>query len=69
MSEKLQTTGQATNTDRELWREKEGDYYSPYVFVTKSGGIGMCASGLCVVQSISQWIKDAEDTRPMESKI
>jgi hypothetical protein len=47
---------QAANTDRELWREKNGDYYSPFVFVTDTGRIGMCADGICVVQPIKNWI-------------
>lgn len=49
----------ATNTDRELWREVPGDYYSPSLWVTEGGGIGMNVGGLCFVRPIRKWL-DAE---------
>lgn len=45
----------AQNTDRELWREHEGDYYSPSLFVTQGGGIGINVGGLCIVKPIREW--------------
>lgn len=29
------------NTDKEIWREKPGDYYSDSICVTSKNGIGM----------------------------
>ena len=52
------TTGEAKNTDKEIYREISDDYYSPRVFVTKEGDIGMCAGGKCVVKSISIWVEE-----------
>ena len=43
------------NTDRELWRETEGDYYSPSIFVTKDGAIGINVGGYCIVNSVEGW--------------
>jgi hypothetical protein len=43
------------NTDKELWREKEGDYYSPSLFVTERGGIGINVGGYCIVMPIEKW--------------
>src|SRR5688572_5556553 len=43
------------NTDRELWREVEGDYYAPRVFVTTDGGIGIDVGGFVIVKPVRQW--------------
>lgn len=43
------------NTDRELFRQIEGDYYSPSVSVTERGGIQMHFGGLVVGKSIEEW--------------
>lgn len=45
----------ALNTDRELWRETEGDYYAPSIHVTEQGGIGITVSGDTAVRSIREW--------------
>ena len=45
------------NTDRELWRETEGDYYSNSVHVTESGAIGINVGGLVFVKPLSDWHK------------
>lgn len=45
----------AQNTDRELWRETPGDYYSPRLHVTVDGGIGMDVGGLVIVLPIRKW--------------
>lgn len=44
------------NTDRELWREREGDYYANSVFVTDRGGIGFNVGGFCVVRTPAEWV-------------
>ncbi len=43
------------NTDRELWRETEGDFYAPSIRVTESGGIGMSVGGTVIVMPIRDW--------------
>ena len=47
------------NTDKELWREIEDDYYSPSIHVTKDGKIGMDVGGTVLVQDIRGWHKSA----------
>lgn len=48
---------EAENTDRELWREREGDYYSPRLFVAEDGGIGIDVGGNVAVKPIREWHK------------
>ncbi len=43
------------NTDREIWREKEGDYYSPSIHVTENGHIGINVGGHVIVMSVHEW--------------
>lgn len=43
------------NTDRELWREREGDYYADSIHVTQGGSIGMNCGGHVIVQPIRKW--------------
>jgi hypothetical protein len=45
----------ARNTDRELWRENPGDYYSPSIHVTEGGGIGFDVGGNVVVKPLREW--------------
>ena len=45
----------AQNTDRELWREREGDYYADSIHVTKDGGIGINSGGTVYVKSLRNW--------------
>ena len=45
----------AQNTDRELWREREGDFYADSIHVTKDGGIGMNVGGTVFVMTIKAW--------------
>lgn len=49
-------SGAQANTDRELWREREGDYYSDRVFVTEHGCIGFDVGGFCVVHTPAEWV-------------
>jgi hypothetical protein len=52
-------SGVAENTDRELFREDNGDpagsYYEPHVFVTKDGQIGMGVGGTVWTATIREW--------------
>lgn len=43
------------NTDRELWREKEGDFYSDSIHVTKEGAIGINCGGHVFVMPLKIW--------------
>lgn len=45
----------AANTDRELWREREGDYYASSIHVTVRGGIGINVGGRVFVKSLAEW--------------
>lgn len=56
MADQLEPTkGCAANTDREIWRETLGDYYSPKIHVTQSGEIGMEVGGNVVVMPLRDW--------------
>ena len=48
------------NTDKEVWRAKVGDYYSPSIHVTECGGIGIDCHGHVIVASIEEWHKAGE---------
>lgn len=43
------------NTDRELWREREGDYYADSIHVTEGGGIGIDCGGRVIVKPVREW--------------
>lgn len=43
------------NTDRELWREREGDYYADSIHVTQGGGIGINCGGCVIVKPLRAW--------------
>jgi hypothetical protein len=45
----------AENTDKEIWRRKPDDYYSPSIHVTAEGGIGMNVGGRVIVMDIEDW--------------
>lgn len=45
------------NTDKKLWTEPPGDYYSNSIHVTSNGKIGMDCGGHVVVKSIKKWVE------------
>lgn len=47
--------GPAQNTDRELWREREGDYYADSIHATARGGIGINCGGHVIVLPAREW--------------
>ena len=47
--------GPCKNTDRELWREREGDFYSHSIHVTENGSLGINCGGSVYVMSIRTW--------------
>jgi hypothetical protein len=58
MSEQTNTENVACeNTDRELWREREGDYYADSIHVTKEGAIGINCGGFVIVKPLREWHK------------
>lgn len=49
------------NTDRELWRERAGDYYADSIHVTEHGGIGINCGGTVFVKPLRVWHSLAAD--------
>lgn len=49
------------NTDREIWREVEGDFYSPSIHVTETGSIGISVAGTVTVKPIREWDRLARE--------
>jgi hypothetical protein len=49
--------GPCENTDREIWREREGDYYADSIHVTEEGNIGIDCGGYVYVKPIREWHK------------
>ena len=43
------------NTDKEIWRKIEGDYYSPCIFETIDKQIGINVGGRVISMSIEKW--------------
>ena len=61
--------GQASNTDRELWREVEGDYYANSLHITEGGGVGINVAGRVIVKPLADWHALAKSNgRPMTSR-
>jgi hypothetical protein len=55
---KPETPVPGVSTDREIWRARPGDYYSPSMYVTQSGDIiGINVGGMVVVLPIQDWHK------------
>lgn len=48
----------AQTTDIELWRRSPDDFYSPHIYVTKSGRIGICVGGTCIEKTVEGWHSD-----------
>jgi len=48
------------NTDKELWREVKGDYFSPSIHIAWGNGVGMNVGGRVIVMPIRKWHKLAE---------
>lgn len=45
------------NTDREIYREREGDYYADSIHVTEHNGIGISHKGHVIVAPLWKWHK------------
>lgn len=48
------------NTDKEIWRERPGDYYADSIHVTEHGGIGIDCGGYVIVAPLKAWFKVAD---------
>jgi hypothetical protein len=57
------------NTDKEIWREIEGEYYSPNIFVTEQGKIGINVGGVVYVQSVEKWHQQADRIAELENQL
>lgn len=54
-NKKMKNDKGAQNEDTEIWRRDKDDYYSPSIFVTKQGNIGINVSGECIIHSVEYW--------------
>jgi hypothetical protein len=53
----MQMNEPAKNTDKEIWREKPDDYYSPSISVTAFGSIAINVGGHVFVKDVRAWHK------------
>lgn len=49
------------NTDKEIWRERPGDFYADSIHVTEQGGIGLNVGGRVMVLPVRKWFELAND--------
>jgi hypothetical protein len=56
------------NTDREIWREREGDYYADSIHVTEGGGIGINCGGMVYVKPLREWHRLAKEASVAHSE-
>lgn len=45
----------SNNTDREIWRERPGEFYGTSMHVTKDKAIGINKGGLVIVATAERW--------------
>lgn len=50
------------NTNIEIWREVEDNFYSPSIFTTKQSNIGINVGGNVVVLSVRDWHRLAAES-------
>jgi hypothetical protein len=55
MTDSAEVPAAAQNTDREIWRERPGDYYADSIFVTEGGAIGINCGGHVEVLPVREW--------------
>lgn len=49
-----QTSGQAENTDREIW-PANGEFYADKLLITKDGGLVIICGGFAITKQIREW--------------
>ena len=52
--------GAAQNTDIEIWRERQNDFYADSIHVTQGGGIGISCRGHVIVAPVLSWHEAGE---------
>lgn len=52
---RVETPYQVQNTDKELYRDPPGDYYSNSIHITERGGIGIDVGGRVFVKTLAAW--------------
>jgi len=52
--------GAVLNTDVELWREVEDDYYAPSIHRTIQGKVGINVGGMVYVKTLMEWHRLAQ---------
>lgn len=57
------------NTDREIWREREGDFYADSIHVTEGGGIGINCGGSVIVMPLRKWFEAANSLSRAQAEI
>ena len=58
----------AKNTDKELWREVVGDFYSPSLHVTQQGKIGINVGGDVRVMTLREWHSLYKENEKLEAR-
>lgn len=59
----------AANTDRELWRERPGDFYADSLLVTINNGIGLNVGGTVIVKPIREWHKEGAKAEKLKEAL
>ena len=57
------------NTDKEIWREIEGEYYCPKIFVTEQNAIGIDVGGHVYVKTVYEWHQQADRIAELEKEL
>ena len=74
MSQDLAQGGQMSeptciNTDKEIWRKIPGDCYSPSIYVTEFGAIGINIGGFPLEAHIEAWYGAGKKLFPVDPKL
>lgn len=66
MTKETKTDNARENTDRELWRTTEGDYYSKHkIYISENGGaLTICEDGFCVTRHVAAWFESVRTPSP-----
>jgi hypothetical protein len=54
------------NTDKKLWQEDDKDSYTPSIFVTDRGAIGIKVGGMAQIATLREWHRALELYRLFE---
>ena len=57
------------NTDKEIWREIEGEYYCSKIFVTEQNAIGIDVGGHVYVKTVYEWHQQADRIAELEKEL